>query len=45
MIPYVMLIWIGMTLNAPTWYWWCLVIGFIVKFISFGFDMFKAGRG
>lgn len=44
MITNAMLFWIGSTLNAPTWYWWCWWIKMIINFIQLLWGMYKAGR-
>ena len=44
MINLAMLFWIGYTLSAPAWYWWCWGILISLNVINFGIKMFKAGR-
>lgn len=38
------LIWIGMQLNAPAWYYCLVGFAFIVNVISFGRNMFNKGK-
>lgn len=38
-----MLFWVGLTLSAPTWYWWCFGLFVFFNIVKFGFDMYKAG--
>ncbi len=44
MITYALLCYIGVTLNAPAWYWtvWGIAIG--IKFIQFCISLYKIGR-
>lgn len=44
MLVLAMLLWIGLTLSAPSWYWWCWGINVGIGFIKFALDMYKAGR-
>ena len=39
-----MLFYIGLTLNAPTWYWVCWGISFVVKFADWCIRLVKIGR-
>ena len=43
MITDILLFWIGLQLNAPTWFWWLLGVKFVIEFFGFGIKMFKAG--
>lgn len=44
MITAILLFWIGIQLNAPTWYYVLVSIGIFFRLISFGIDMYKAGK-
>lgn len=44
MLSAICLMWIGLQLNAPAWYYVILVIVFIISFINFGRGMYKAGK-
>ena len=44
MITYICLAWLGVTLSAPTWYFTVLIIGFIIKMIKYGIEMYNEGR-
>lgn len=44
MICLAMLFWIGYTLSAPTWYWWCWGILIFMQIIKFGWSMYKKGQ-
>lgn len=43
MLALAMLFWIGYTLTAPAWYWWCWAGSALMCIIRFGIDMFKRG--
>ena len=43
MLVYVMLFWVGLTLNPPSIYWWCWGIGFGIVFLKGLLDIYKAG--
>ena len=43
MLTLAMLFWIGYTLSAPTWYWWCWGISVFFIIIKFGISMYKEG--
>ena len=43
MLNSLMLLWIGLTLSAPSWYWWCWGICVFINIIQFGWNMYKAG--
>ena len=43
MLILAMLFWIGYTLSAPAWFWWCWGIAVFVSFIKFGVDMYMKG--
>lgn len=43
MVTTLMLLWIGLTLSAPAWYWWCWGICMFIDVIRFGIDMYKLG--
>ena len=45
MITSILLFWIGLQLNAPTWFWWLLGFKFTIEFLQFGMKMFKAESG
>lgn len=43
MLVLAMLFWIGYTLSAPVWYWWCLgIVGFF-NICKFSWSMYKKG--
>lgn len=44
MITAILMIWIGLKLNAPTWFYVLCVILAISKTISYGLDMYKKGQ-
>lgn len=44
MFTIICLAWVGMQLNAPTWYFTLLVIMAVLKIISFGLEMYNKGR-
>lgn len=39
MIVYICLMWVGMTLNAPFWYFAALFIGIFIKVLSLGYGV------
>lgn len=43
MITYICLAWLGFKLSAPTWYFVLLGVGFLIKLIKYGIEMYKAG--
>ena len=43
MLNLAMLFWIGYTMSAPTWYWWCWGICAFWLVIKFGMSMYKKG--
>ena len=43
MLSLAMLMWVGMKLSAPTWYWWCWGICCVITVIRFAWGMYKAG--
>lgn len=44
MIAAFLLIWIGLKLNAPTWFYLLCGVLIILKAISFGIEMYKKGK-
>lgn len=44
MITAICLAWIGFQLNAPTWYFVLVGVGFFFKLISYGNEMYKKGK-
>ena len=38
------LIWIGMQLNAPNWYYWLVGFAIFCNIISYGLRMFHKGK-
>lgn len=43
MIGSILLIWIGMQLNAPVWFYALIGVRFLISVIQFGIKMYKAG--
>ena len=43
MITCICLIWIGMQLSAPVWYYTLLGVAMLLSIINFGIKMYKAG--
>lgn len=43
MFGLICLYWIGLQLNAPTWYFWVLGISAFLTILNFGFKMYKIG--
>lgn len=43
MLALAMLFWIGYTLVAPAWFWWCWGLCVFFNIIKFGWDMYKKG--
>lgn len=44
MLILAMLLWIGLTLTAPAWFWWCWGISVFITFVRFSWSMYKAGK-
>ena len=44
MLCHICLFWIGMQLNAPSWYYWLMGISFVLNMISYGLRMFNRGK-
>lgn len=44
MLYLAMMFWVGLTLNAPTWYWWVWGVSLFIKIIQYGYSMYKQGR-
>lgn len=44
MLTYAMLLWVGIALSAPTWYWWCWGIAVGITFLKFVVSIYKAGK-
>ena len=40
----VMLFWIGYTLTAPTWFWWCWGIIAAIQLFKFGKAIYDLGK-
>lgn len=45
MIGIICLAWVGVQLNAPTWYYGLLIFAFILNLIDYGVRMYKKGAG
>lgn len=43
MISILLFYWIGRQLNAPEWYWACLVIGALLKIVELFLRAYKLG--
>lgn len=43
MISLICLFWIGLRLNAPTWYFGLLIFGMVLSVLNFGLRMYRAG--
>ena len=43
MISMICLFWVGLKLNAPTWYFGLLIFGFVLSVFQFAAKMYKAG--
>lgn len=43
MLADICLVWIGLQLNAPVWYYCLIGARFLISVIQFGLKMFKAG--
>lgn len=43
MISMICLFWVGVKLNAPTWYFGLIIFGLIVTIFQFAAKMYKAG--
>lgn len=41
MLCLAMLFWVGYTLLAPTWFWWCWGILAFLNVVKFGVAMYK----
>lgn len=39
MIVLIMLLWVGLTLNAPIWYWMLWGVALIIKILQIGIKM------
>ena len=44
MITAILMIWIGLKLNAPAWFYVLCVVSAIIKMLSYGIDMYKKGQ-
>lgn len=44
MIQLILLIWVGVTLKAPTLYWVILGLGMAYKFTTYGIALYKLGK-
>lgn len=45
MLVLAMIFWIGYTLSAPVWFWWCWGIVAFFNVLKFGWSMYKKGSG
>ncbi len=43
MLALAMLFWIGYTLSAPAWFWWCWGVLAFIDILKFGLTMYKKG--
>ena len=43
MLALAMLFWIGYTLSAPAWFWWCWGACVFLNIMKFGTTMYKKG--
>ena len=43
MLCYVLLIWVGLQLNAPTWFWVVLGGLMLLQICRFGWELYKKG--
>ena len=44
MIAMILMIWIGLQLNAPTWFYAICAATIIAKIIIYGMEMYKKGQ-
>ena len=44
MIVTILMIWVGLQLNAPTWFYAICAITIAVKIIIYGINMYKEGQ-
>ena len=44
MIAIILMIWVGLQLNAPTWFYVICAITIAAKIIQYGINMYKEGQ-
>ena len=45
MVSFICLIWVGLKLQAPTWYFVLLIFGFVIRLLDIGIKLGKNGKG